>query len=263
MTAATSVAMPPSEGDAPRPASSRAFLLRKLHSLSGVVPLGVFLVEHLWTNAKAMGGEAPFNRAVGEIQAIPALPLVEILGIFLPLAFHAGYGVSIMLAGKANVGRYPYTRNWLYTLQRVTGLLALVFIALHLYEFRVQKWLFGMRGDAFYSVLSAHLSTTVASIPLWAISYLLGIAAVVFHFANGLWGFCASWGISVSRPAQRRAAWVCGAIGLSLFVLGANTVIFFATGSRLYGPDDYVPLQGEVGGDCATTPKHPKPASSK
>ena len=235
----------------------RAFLLRKLHSLSGVVPVGVFLVEHLWTNAKALGGADEFGRAVAEIQAMPFLPFIEVFGIFLPLAFHAGYGVVIALGSRANVGRYPYTRNWFYTLQRVSGLLALVFIGWHLYEYRVQKWLFGMQGGAFYDVLGAHLSATVASVPLMAIVYLLGITVTVFHFANGLWGFCVSWGISVTRAAQRRAAWLCGALGLGLFVLGANTVLYFATGSRLYLTNDYVPLRESVGGDCGASMTSP------
>jgi len=53
-------------------------------------------------------------------------------------------------------------------------------------------------------------------------------------FANGLAGVCMSWGLTVTKVAQRRAAVVCGAIGLALFFLGANTVLFFATGTRFY-----------------------------
>jgi len=233
--------------------SKRAFVLRRLHSLSGVVPVGVFLVEHPWTNAKALGGADEFGRAVAEIQAMPFLPVIEIFGILLPLGFHAIYGVVIALGSRANVSQYPYARNWLYTLQRVSGLIALLFIGWHLYEYRVHKWLFGMEGSAFYDALGAHLSATVLSVPLMAMVYLVGIMVTVFHFANGLWGFTVSWGISVSRAAQRRAAWLCGALGLGLFVLGANTVLFFATGSRLYRSNDYVPLKGSVGGDCGAS----------
>jgi succinate dehydrogenase/fumarate reductase cytochrome b subunit (b558 family) len=239
-----------SVGDVPL---RRAFVLRKLHSLSGVVPVGVFLIEHLWTNAKALGGADEFGRAVAEIQALPFLPFIEVFGIFLPLAFHAFYGVVIALGSRANVGTYAYSRNWFYTLQRVSGLLALLFIGWHLYEYRIQKWLFGMSGNAFYDVLGAHLSATVFSVPLMAIVYLLGITVTVFHFCNGLWGFCVSWGITVTRQAQRRVAWLFGALGLALFVLGANTVLYFATGSRLYMINDYVPLKGSVGGECGTS----------
>ncbi len=32
------------------------FLIRKLHSLAGVIPLGVFLLEHLFLNSYAWRG---------------------------------------------------------------------------------------------------------------------------------------------------------------------------------------------------------------
>jgi succinate dehydrogenase/fumarate reductase cytochrome b subunit (b558 family) len=212
----------------------RAFVLKKLHSLSGVIPVGVFLIEHLWTNAKALQGQAAFDQAVADIQGFPYLPFIEVFGIFLPLAFHAFYGLYLAVQGRPNALRYRYGANWLYVMQRVTGVMALVFICYHLGEFRIQKWLFGMRADAFYQTLEAHLSSTYWGVPWTAILYLVGIAAAVFHFANGLSGFCMSWGITVTQVAQRRAMMACGALGVALFLLGANTVLFFATGYRLY-----------------------------
>ena len=148
----------------------RGFLLRRLHSLSGVFPVGVFLVEHLWTNAKAMAGQAIFDRAVRDINHLPLLPLIEIFGIFLPLAFHAGYGVKLALDGRPNVGKYPYSRNWLYMMQRVTGLVAFAFIAWHLWEFRIAKLLGRMGPDDFYPTLVSHLSSTVSGLPVMASS---------------------------------------------------------------------------------------------
>lgn len=210
-----------------------AFLLRRLHSLSGVVPVGIFLVEHLWTNAAALGGQEPFARAVARIQALPLLPVLEVFGIFLPLAFHAGYGVVLARRSSPNASRYAYPKNWLYVLQRVSGFVVLAFVLLHLWELRVQTWLFGMSTEAFYTTLSAHLSWTWSGVPLIAIGYLVGVAASVFHLANGLVGFCMTWGITTSRPAQRRAGIVFGALGACLFVLGTATVLGLATGSRL------------------------------
>jgi succinate dehydrogenase/fumarate reductase cytochrome b subunit (b558 family) len=221
-------------------ASRRIFVLKKLHSLSGLVPVGVFFVEHLWTNSKALQGEGAFTQAVADIQALPYLPLIEIFGIFLPLAFHAVYGVVLALSSKPNVGSYRYSRNWLYLLQRISGLVTFVFIGYHLYEYRIQKWLFGMRSEAFYGTLASHLSSTTASVPWLAIFYLVGISAASFHFANGLWGFLFSWGVTVTRPSQRRSAYACAALGIGLFLLGANTVLYFATGTRFYVPNDIV-----------------------
>jgi succinate dehydrogenase/fumarate reductase cytochrome b subunit (b558 family) len=227
-------------------ANKRAFLLKKLHSLTGVLPIGVFLIEHLWTNAKALEGEGAFSQAVEDIQALPFLPVIEIFGIFLPLAYHSLYGVFLTLSGKPNALSYKYARNWLYVLQRVTGFVALFFIGYHLFEYRIHKWLFGMRADAFYSSLSEHLSSTAGGVPWVAIFYLTGLAAVVFHFANGLSGFCFSWGVTVTRAAQRRAAILFSFVGATLFLLGAMTVLFFATGSRFSLQGDFNRAKGQV-----------------
>lgn len=223
-----------------RTTSSRAaFLLRRLHSLSGVVPLGAFLAEHLWTNAAALGGRARFDAAVAEIQAIPALPLVELFGIVLPLFFHAIYGVVLATRGSPNAGAYPFTRNWMYVLQRITGVVVFVFVMAHLWEYRVQKWLFGMDASAFHPTLEAHLSWTWLGVPWIAIGYLLAVAAAVFHLANGLVTFCMSWGITVGRPAQRRAAFLFGTLGLLLYVLSTLTILQLATGTTfLPSPSD-------------------------
>jgi succinate dehydrogenase/fumarate reductase cytochrome b subunit (b558 family) len=218
-------------------ASRRAFVLKKLHSLSGVIPVGVFYIEHLWTNAKALQGEEAFTRAVADIQALPYLPVIEIVGIFVPLAFHAFYGIVLAFQSRPNVA-YTYARNWLYVAQRVSGLVAFVFIGYHLYEYRIHKWLFGMQSDAFYGVLSAHLSSTQVSVPWLALAYLVGVVATSFHFANGIWGVLFSWGVTVTRTSQRRSAYACAALGIALFLLGANTVLYFATGTRFYLPSD-------------------------
>lgn len=211
----------------------RRFLLRKLHSLSGVVPLGLFLIVHLYTNARALAGEDSFQHAVGELNSMPYLLLIEIGAILLPLLFHAGYGIVLAFEGKPNVGRYHGNRNWMYTAQRVTGILAFAFIGWHLYQFWIQKMAGKMAPEQFYGALCEKLSTPIGGVPLTALGYVFGIAACCFHFANGLWGFCASWGITPTRRSQRISATIFGIAGAILFFLGANTAIYFATGSKI------------------------------
>jgi len=213
--------------------SRRPFLLRKLHSLTGVVPVGGFLLFHLWTNALALQGQARFDEAVAGINHMPYVALLEWGVILAPLAFHALYGVKLALEGKPNVGHYTFSRNWMYTLQRVTGIIAFAFIGYHLWEYWGQKTLGRMAPEQFYPALCANMSSTVKGVPVVALVYILGIAASVFHFANGLWGFCFSWGITVSRRAQRMSATAFGLAGLLVFLLGANTAIYFATGARI------------------------------
>jgi len=180
-----------------------------------------------------MSGQEGFDAAVREISHTPYLPILEWGAILLPLLFHAGYGVKLALDAKYNVGKYKTTRNWAFTLQRITGLLAFAFIGFHLYEFWFQKFIGKMAPEQFYPKLCASMSATVGPVPVVGLLYVLGIAACVFHFANGLWGFCFSWGVTVSRKAQQKAAIVFGLLGLAVFALGANTAIYFATGSSV------------------------------
>jgi succinate dehydrogenase/fumarate reductase cytochrome b subunit (b558 family) len=221
-----------------RARARRSFLLRRLHGLSGVFPVGVFLVTHLWTNAKALKGQAFFDRAVAEINHLPLLAALEIFGIFLPLAFHALYGVALAFEGRPNVGRYPYSRNVLYTLQRATGLVAFAFIGWHLWEFRIPKLLGHMTPDAFYPTLEAHLSSTYRGFPVLAAVYLVGIAASVAHFANGLFTVSFSWGLCLTRRSQRLFATAFALLGVLVFVMGAQTTLYFATGAQVPAAPD-------------------------
>ena len=218
------------------------------------------MLVHLWTNAKALGGQAAFDDAVGEINHLPYLPLLE-AGILLPLAFHAGYGVKLALEARSNVGVYPSARNWMYTLQRATGIVALLFILFHLWEFRVQKALGAMPVSAFYPTLCAHLSSTVGGVPLVALVYLIGLAASVFHFANGVWGFLCSWGITLTLRSQRLGALFAGVLGLAVFVLGVNTTLYFATGSRIFVPSSST-TEPQKPRSCVDIPIRPRVAFS-
>jgi succinate dehydrogenase / fumarate reductase cytochrome b subunit len=193
------------------------------------------MVFHLWTNAKALGGQQAFEEAVLEIHRLPYLPLLEAF-ILLPLAFHALYGVKLAFEGRSNLGQYTHARNWMYTLQRFTGLVALLFLGYHLWQLRFQTAIDAMAPMAFYPTLCAHLSSTIHGVPIVGLVYILGVAACVFHLANGLWGFCVSWGLLLTRRAQRSAALVFGLMGLLLFLLGINTTLYFATGARSFLP---------------------------
>ena len=215
----------------------RAFAWRKLHSLTGVLPVGAYLLFHLGTNAKALQGRQAYAEAVAEIDRLPYLVVLEVLLIGVPLLLHALIGLKITLGARSNVSRYPTTRNWMYLLQRVSGVVTLGFIAYHVYVLRVQVALGKMDKADFFDELCSSMSGTMGpGIPVVALVYLLGVAAAVLHLSNGLHGFCFSWGITRSRRAARLAAGVFGLLGLALFVLGANTVIYFATGTRLEWP---------------------------
>lgn len=233
----------------------REFVLRRLHGLSGVVPVGVFLVVHLWTNAKALSGPISFGEAVSEINNLPFLAVIEVLGIFVPLAFHALYGVVLAFKSKQNVGQYGYSRNWLFMLQRVTGVIAFLFIVVHLKDFRVAKALGSMRHEAFFDELGMLLGVR------WkALVYLFGTTASIFHFVNGLRTFLWSWGVTISERSQRFTVWACAGLGLAMWLLGASTIVFFSTGGQSLIPTSLVRAEG--GRDPAEGRAHPLGAAS-
>src|SRR5687768_16134930 len=115
---------------------SNTFLLRKLHQLTGVVPLGIYFFVHMYTNSTAMSGAKVFNDHVQDIHHMPYLIFIEIFGIFVPLLFHSIYGVLISSEARANAISYSYGRNWFYVFQRVTGIFLFFFLLFHILNLR-------------------------------------------------------------------------------------------------------------------------------
>ena len=121
------------------------FLIRRLHSLSGLIPVGAYMCIHLLTNASTLDSSATFQRAVYQIHSLGSiLPLVEWVFIFIPILFHGIIGVVIIRGGLPNYGSYKYTSNLRYTLQRASGMIAFAFIMWHVFQmhgwFHFEAW---------------------------------------------------------------------------------------------------------------------------
>ena len=214
---------------------SSTFLLRKLHQLTGIVPLGLFFFVHMFTNSKAMNGEAQFEKAVQEIHDIPFLLFLEIFGIFLPLLFHSIYGIIISTEAKPNVFTYGFGRNWFYFFQRATGIFLFFFIFAHILNFR-----FGLipglnetpiAGNA---TLSFNIVSGEFAIPLVLAIYILGIAATAWHLAYGFWLFAVDWGIIIGENAQKYALYACIMLAFGLFLVGTNAAVAFVRPCGLF-----------------------------
>jgi len=207
------------------------FLIRRIHSLTGVIPLGVFLFAHLTTNAMSAFGQEAFAHKVGLIHSLgPLLPFVEAAMIFVPLAIHIVLGIFIAFTGKSNTGDLGYARNWAYTLQRWTGWAALAFILYHTITLRfidtagTAKFGGGeyTAGEVFFLYLTEQFQS-----PLFILIYLLGSAAVIYHFANGLCTFCMTWGITVGPKSQKVMATIAVLVGLGLFGMAGASIAGF------------------------------------
>ncbi|WP_199620476.1 succinate dehydrogenase cytochrome b558 subunit [Paenibacillus alkalitolerans] len=181
-----------------------SYLYRKIHSLLGVLPLGGFFVEHLLTNYAAyQGGEEGFYEHVEWIHGLPLVLFLEIFLIWLPLLYHGVYGLYVAYQSRNNVNNYGYVRNWMFALQRITGVITFIFVVWHIWSTRVQIALGTV--DQFEVGTQMH---QILTNPLFYWIYVISIVAAVFHFSNGLWSFAVSWGIAVGPRAQRVTSYV-------------------------------------------------------
>lgn len=209
------------------------FLIRRLHSLSGLVPVGAYMCVHLLTNASVLAGAGTFQDQVDTIHSLgPALPLVEWMFIFIPIIFHAVVGVVIAVNCEPNAGTYRYGSNIRYSLQRATAWIALFFIFWHVFHMHgwihrdiwlenVARPLFGGQFDPHHATSSA----ATALVPLLAkIAYAVGVLACVYHLANGIWTAGITWGVWTTPGAMRRADYVCGAIGVLFALIGLGAL---------------------------------------
>lgn len=202
------------------------FLIYRLFSLAGLLPIGAYVVMHLAVNASVLAGPGMYQKQVDAIHSLgdTAVLILEWTLIFIPILFHAIVGFWIISGGLPNAGAYPYGSNVRYTLQRGTAFVVAFFILFHLLQMHhLGKPVGGGRFDPEHATSSAAI---VLDPLLMKIIYTVGTLCAVYHLANGLWTFGITWGIWISDRAQRRAGYVCAVFGL--------IVAFFGLGS-LYG----------------------------
>jgi succinate dehydrogenase / fumarate reductase cytochrome b subunit len=213
-----------------------SFLLRKLHSLSGIIPIGAFLVEHILSNFEALKGPAAYAAQVKFLNSLPLVRVLEWGFIFLPLAFHAFYGVYIALRGKSNVVYYNWAGNWMYTVQRWTGYIAFVYIIQHVLR---QRFL----GDSLpeHPGMAFHKVQVELQNPWMLAVYAIAMIAVCWHFSYGIWLFCAKWGITPGEKARKRFGYVCAVIGILLCGLGLASLYAFVGPKYQNAPADVAP----------------------
>lgn len=199
-----------------------SFLLRKLHSLSGIVPIGAFFIEHLLSNFEAINGKDAYTAQVRFLNSLPLVRVLEIGLIFIPLAYHMLYGVYIALRGKSNVVYYSWAGNWLYVTQRWTGYIAFVYIIQHVIRQRFMGDDLPHHPELAFAKVAHELAN-----PWMLAVYVIAMLAVSFHFSYGIWLFCAKWGITPGNTARKRFGYVCLALGIVLAGFGLASIYAF------------------------------------
>ncbi|MGD7044164.1 succinate dehydrogenase cytochrome b558 subunit [Jeotgalibacillus proteolyticus] len=200
-------------------ANSREFYWRRLHSLLGVIPVGIFLIQHLIVNHYATRGEESFNNAAHVMEGLPFRLILEIFIIFVPLYFHAIYGVYIAFTSRNNPRQYGTFRNWMFIMQRVTGVFTLIFVTWHIWETRI--------AAALGAKVNFGMMESILADPFMLAFYIAGVVSTTFHFANGLWSFLVTWGVTISPSSQRISTYVTLGIFLALTTIGIRAILAF------------------------------------
>jgi succinate dehydrogenase / fumarate reductase cytochrome b subunit len=201
-----------------RAGEGTTFIWRKLHSLLGIIPLGAFLLEHMLSNFEALKGPIAYGEQVRFLNSLPLVRVLEWVFIFLPLLYHASYGVWIWLRGKSNIVYYPWAGNWLYVAQRYTGLIAFAYIAQHVIRQRFMGISLPEHPYAAFAKVQHELANP------WMI-------AICWHFSYGVWLFAAKWGITSGTRARKRFGYVCVALGMGLAIMGLMSIWAFVGGT--------------------------------
>ena len=220
-----------------RAGQGNSFLWRKLHSLSGIVPIGAFLIEHIISNFEALNGPLAYAQQVKFLNGLPLVRVLEWAFIFIPLAFHALYGVFIAFRGRASVNVYPWAGNWMYLMQRVTGLIAFVYIIQHVWRQRFSGVSLPEHPGAAFAKVQHELAN-----PWMLAIYVIAMIATTWHFSYGIWLFAAKWGITPGDRARKRFGYVCAVFGVVLGVMGLASIWAFV-GMKQYqnAPADAMP----------------------
>jgi len=193
--------------------------------LLGIIPIGAFLLEHLLSNFEALKGPIAYGDQVKFLNSLPLVRVLEWTFIFIPILYHAGYGVYIWLRGKSNVVYYPWAGNWMYVAQRYTGLIAFVYIVQHVIRQRFMGVSLPEHPYAAFAKVQHELAN-----PFMLAVYVIAMIAVCWHFSYGVWLFAAKWGITPGTVARRRFGYVCAALGVLLVGMGIASIYAFVSG---------------------------------
>lgn len=104
-------------------------------------------------------------------------------------------------------------------LQRLTGIITLIFLVWHIWATRIQA---AMGAEVNFDMMAEIFSS-----PFMIVFYIVGIISAIFHFANGLWSFAVSWGLTVSPRSQRIMTYFTLIVFVLLSYIGISAIFAF------------------------------------
>ncbi|MGH7730165.1 MAG: hypothetical protein ACRENJ_02845 [Candidatus Eiseniibacteriota bacterium] len=195
--------------------------LKRLQIWTGVLPVGLFLLSHLVTNARAIAGAEVFDRAAAQIWRIPYLVAIELVAIALPMVLHVVLGVTLALTPQAASDARGYPRPWMLVAQRATGFFLVVYVVFHVSATRLS--LARLRGtQELFDLMARQLEN-----PAVFAFHAAGVVAAAFHFGNGLVGLAGPWGLDAGPRVRSAAARLGFAAFVVLSLVGLHALLAF------------------------------------
>lgn len=190
------------------------FYIRRIHSILGIAPIGIFLCLHLTLNSSAIFGVDAWSAVIDGMRSVPFIILGELFIIAIPILFHAVYGFYIVYLSDMPLLRYQYVKNWMFILQRVTAVITTIFVIYHVLFVRILT-------DSTLDVMSA--MANALQTPVGFILELIGIWASIYHFTNGIFTFLVTWGVLQGDRIQKVVSFLtmllCAALCLLALII--------------------------------------------
>lgn len=197
-------------------------LLRRLQILTGVVPVGLFLVFHFLVNGQATAGRAAYTSAVTAIARVPALPVVESVLIGLPLLAHLALGVVL---GMSRQGAFepPFPGARARAVQRASGFYLGMYVVIHVWSLRLAPE--RVSGQvALFDLVASQLRN-----PAVLVLQSLAVVAAAVHFAVGLSSLANPRLFPVSVVVARRLRTGAAIFAALLALRGVSALLAFVS----------------------------------
>ena len=179
------------------------FLIKRLHSLLGIIPIGAFFLVHMFLNSRASQGRAQYQWVPDTLDQVPFIWVVELGVILLPIVFHALLGAWIVWEGDLMPPRpaLSWYASIAYLLQRYTGVLLFVMLFWHILTTWWVHTQIKLAGQGEFDIFGT-MAKIVAN-PVWLMLYGLFVLVAAYHFGNGIYNFTYKWGITTNKRAQK------------------------------------------------------------
>jgi succinate dehydrogenase / fumarate reductase cytochrome b subunit len=212
------------------------YVLHKIHSLTGIFPVGFYLAQHMALNSFTLAGPEAYNGVIGFFEGLPPhlLAALKYGVVWIPLIFHTIYGFVIAFRQDAKTTQsasyQKYREHRYFFMQRISGIALALFLAIHMATTSVAGAIYGQESVNYYENWAALLSSPmIGGTPTFGVLlfYIALVGLSAYHFGYGLWHFTIRWGIAVSEKSQNAMVKVGQFVAIGIFVLGLAALAGF------------------------------------